>query len=121
MSKLTDLRDYSRQFCAAAHQLNTLRDARQWMEGKVPAAEAAKWANLGFHYGEAAPHIAAGMDADTFKAGEDISTEVAGGPELRAMNSIDRLVADGLIVDPARVRMVQDPSDPYHTIVTILD
>ena len=121
MSKLTELRDYSREFAARATQLNTLREARQWMEGKVPAAEAAKWASLGFYYGEAAPHIAAGIDADTFKMGEDISTEVAGGPELRAMDSIDRMVAGGLIVDPARVRMVQDPSDPYHTIVTILD
>jgi len=121
MSKLVELRNYSREFCAAATQLNTLADARQWMEGKVPAGEAAKWASLGFYYNEAAPHIAAGIDADTFKAGEDISTEVAGGPELRAMDAIDRLVADGLIVDPARVRMVQDPHDPYHTFVTILD
>jgi hypothetical protein len=119
MDKLRRLSTYIDAYYAAATQHRTSRIARQWMEAGVPATDAAAWASLGFLPAEAAQLIAAGVTPEMAQVGDEIAVNVAGSPEERAMQVIDRLVADGVLVDPARVRQSQDPDDPQHTIVHI--
>ncbi|MFG2046113.1 hypothetical protein ACGFIW_01615 [Micromonospora sp. NPDC048935] len=119
MDKLARLRHYTAVYYAHATQHRTSRAAREWMEAEVPAAEAARWANAGYLPAEAEPLIADGVTPETATEMDQLADDLAGGPEARAMQVIDAMVADGTLVDPARVRQVQDPDDPTHTIVWI--
>jgi hypothetical protein len=119
MDKLRRLSTYIDAYYAAATQHRTSRVARQWMEAGVPATDAAAWASLGYLPAEAAPLIAAGVTPAVAAEMDDLAADIAGSPEERAMQVIDRLVADGVLVDPRRVRRRQDPDNPQHTIVHI--
>lgn len=68
MGKLTDLRDYTRTYYAAAGQLRTSRIAREWMEAGIPADQAAAWASIGCLPAEALPLIESGMTPDMVTA-----------------------------------------------------
>ncbi|GGM27325.1 hypothetical protein GCM10011608_10110 [Micromonospora sonchi] len=61
MTRLEQLRHYTRTYYAAATQLRTSRAAREWMESGQPAEVAAQWANIGCLPAEALPLIASGM------------------------------------------------------------
>lgn len=118
--------EWVRQFREKATKLNAYPIAGDWWRLRLapwrlrlPADEAAAWASLGYLPGEAAPLIAAGVTPQMAADLETIATDVAGSPEERAAQVIDRLVAGGILVDPARVRTRQDPNDPTHTIVNI--
>ena len=119
MNKLTRLREFVAVYFEESTQHATYRAAREWMEMGVTASDAARWANAGYLPGEAAPLIAQGVTPDTAEEMDQLAVDLAGGSELRAMEVVDGLVRDGLIVDPARVRQMQDPHDPTHIIVTV--
>lgn len=116
---LRQFSEYAAEYMRTATQLATYRIARQWWEASVPVADAAAWASLGYQPAEAAPLIADGITPEMAAATDDISATVAGSREEAAMQVIDRLVADGTLIDPRRVRQQQDPNDPDHTIVHI--
>lgn len=119
MDKLTRLRHYTTAYYAAATQHCTSRAAREWMEMGVPASHAAQWANAGYLPAEAAKLIEQGVTPETAREMDQLATDIAGGPEERAAQMVDGLVADGVLVDPRRVRQVQDPDDPTHIILHI--
>jgi hypothetical protein len=119
MDRLTALRIYTREYYAIATQHQTSRIAREWMEMNVPAADAAAWASLGYLPSEARPLIEQGVTPETAREMDQLADDIAGGPEARAMQVIDGLIAEGTLVDPARVRQEQDPDDPHHIIVHI--
>jgi hypothetical protein len=85
----------------------------------LTAAEAARWADAGYLPGEATPLIRDGVTPQTAGEIDELGTELAGGHEQRAMQVIDGLVRDGVLVNPTRVRQQQDPNDPTHVIVHI--
>lgn len=120
MDRLTALRHYTADYYRHATQHRTSRIAREWMEAGVPAPVAARWASAGYLPAEAAPLIADGVTPESAAELDSLADDLAGGPEERAAQVIDGLVADGVVVDPVRVRQVQDRSDPNHIIVTIL-
>lgn len=99
MDKLRALSLYIEAFRADSTQLNDLRTARLWMEMNVPAAEAAKWANLGYTPSEAEPHIRAGRAADQMAVTEAAEEAVVGGPEELLKYRLRNLGPD-IIVDP---------------------
>lgn len=119
MDKLRQLSIYSETFRSLATQLNTLRDARDWMESGTPAEVAAQWATLGYRASEAAPLISQGVTPETAGEMDRLATDIAGGSEQRAMETIDRLVDEGVLIPPHRVRQTVDPDDPTHIIVHI--
>jgi len=119
MDKLRELAIYAEEFRAEATQLNTLRLAREWTEAGVPAAQAAAWASLGYQPTEAAPLIEQGITPDAAAAMEEAEVAVDGGPEIHRMEVVDRLVHDGVLVDPTRITQHEDPDDPSHIIVTV--
>ena len=119
MDKLTALRHYAAEYYQHATQHQTSRAAREWMESGVPADVAGRWASAGYLPAEAAPLIAQGVTPETALEMDEITDDIAGGPEQRAAQVVDGLVADGVLVDPARVRQEQDPHDPTHIIVHI--
>jgi len=57
------------------------------------------------------PEAAAAMEA--------AEVAVDGGPEIHRMEVVDRLVQDGVLVDPSRITQHEDPDDPSHIIVTV--
>lgn len=116
MSKLTDYLDAYR--ASATRQLADL-EIQAWMKARVPADEAAAWANLNYYPGECADLRAQGITPAMAAAMEDAETDVAGGEELRAMQVVDQLHATGLLADPSHVVQQVDPDDPNHIIVTI--
>lgn len=108
MGSLSDFSAYAKEYMAAAGQLATYRYAREWMEAGVSAAHAAAWASAGYLPAEAAPLIAQGVTPQMAADLEGISMTMAGSPEEHAMQVIDRLVADGILVDPKTVRRQRD-------------
>lgn len=118
---LREFSEYAREYLAGATQLATYRLAREWMEAGVPVRDAAAWASLGYQPGEATPLIAAGVTPHMAGEMDQIAVDLAGSPEERAAQSIDRLVADGALVDPQQVQVRQDRDDPYHVIVHVED
>ncbi|MEV1315395.1 hypothetical protein AB0J14_04840 [Micromonospora arborensis] len=119
MDKLTELRHYTTAYYAHATQHRTSRIARAWMEAGVLASDAANWANAGYLPAEAAPLIADGVTPQTASEMDQLADDIAGGPEARAMQVVDGMVTDGTLIDPVRVRQVQDPNDPSHVIVRV--
>jgi hypothetical protein len=119
MDRLTRLRIYTAEYYGGASQHRTSRIAREWMEAGVPARDAAAWASLGYLPAEAAPLIEAGVTPRIAGEMDELAEDIAGGHEERAMQVIDQLVAEGVLVDPALVRQQQDPDDPNHVIVHI--
>lgn len=85
--------------------------AADWVRLRVPAATAAAWARQGYLPGEAVPLIAAGVTPQMVADLEKIATDVAGGPEERAAQVIDRLVAAGILVDPRRMAPAEDEEE----------
>ncbi|MFG1872098.1 hypothetical protein [Micromonospora arborensis] len=110
---------YVHEFASKATQLNDYRTGGRWWKLRVSADVAAAWANLGYLPERAAPLIAKGVTPETAGELNQVAQDIAGGPEQRAMQVVDGLVADGVVVDPIRVRQAQDPNDPQHTIVHI--
>lgn len=119
---------FIQEFRAAATQLNGYRAAGEWarlaeaLEADgitLTAADAARWASHGYLPSEAAPLILDRVTPDTAGEMDDLATDLAGGSDQRAMQRVDELVADGVLVDPARVRQEVDPDDPHHIIVHI--
>jgi len=119
MDKLRALSMYAETYMPSASQFATYRCAREWMEAGVPAEDAAAWASLGYLPTEAAPLITAGVTPQMAADLGEIDDTVAGSREERAAQVIDRLVADGILIDPRRVHIRQDPNDLHHTIVDI--
>lgn len=120
--------EFIHAFRAAATQLNGYRIAGDWARLAealqadnitLTAADAAHWASLGYLPGDAAPLILDGVTPDTAGEMDELATDLAGGSEQRAMQRVDELVADGVLVDPARVRQDVDPDDPDHIIIRI--
>lgn len=120
--------EFVQEFRASAARLNGFAEAGAWMrlaEGLeadgviLTATQAARWADAGFLAGEAASLILDGVTPETAAELDQVATEAAGGPERRAMDRIDSLVRNGVLVDPARVRQEQDPDDPDRIIVHI--
>jgi hypothetical protein len=119
MDRLRALSIYWDEYRTLATQHVNSRIARDWMESGVSAAQAAAWASQGYLPTEAAPLIAEGVTPQAAQDLDDIAEDVAGGREERALQVIDRLVADGTLVDPRRVRVQQDPNDGGHVLVHI--
>jgi hypothetical protein len=111
MGGLREFGAYAEEYMAAATHLATYRRAREWMEAGVSAETAAAWANLGYLPAEAAPLIAAGVTPQMAGEMDRLADDIAGSPEERAAQLIDRLVAEGVLVDPKRVRRAQLPDD----------
>lgn len=99
---------YSSEYVTTATQHATYRAAREWMSTGVDAATAAAWASLGYLPGEAAPLIAAGVTPEMAAEMEQLDIDIAGSPEERAAQMIDRLVAEGVLIDPRQVRVIRE-------------
>lgn len=106
MGGLREFGAYAGEYMATATQLGTYRLAREWMNAGIDVATAAAWASLGYLPAEAAPLIAAGVTPQMAAEMDQLATDVAGSPEERAAQIIDRLVRDGILVDPRKVRRV---------------
>lgn len=106
MDKLRQLSAYAAEYMANARQMATYRLAREWMAAGVDAEAAAVWASAGYLPAEAAPLIAAGVTAQMAAEMDALADDVAGSPEERAAQVIDRLVAAGILVDPRKVRRI---------------
>lgn len=75
MDKLAKLTAYIAEFRAIATQLSDYKIARHYMEAGIPAAEAAKWANLGFTPEEALPLIDSGLTPELAAAADPKTDE----------------------------------------------
>jgi hypothetical protein len=121
--------NFIKSFRASASQLNSYSIAGDWMRlavqldaagSTLTAADAALWADAGYLPGEAAPLIADGVTPQQAAELDELATNIAGGPEAQAMQRIDELVRDGVLVDPSQVRWREDPRDPLHVIVDVM-
>lgn len=113
---------YVKEYRESASQLNTYAIGGRWYRTGVPAAEAARWANLGYLPEEALAEIAQGMTVEMAQAGNEAEFAAAdGGREEQAMRVIDGLVTDGTLIDPRYVTMSPDPDDPDTIHVTVHD
>lgn len=119
MATLREFGAYAAEYMAATTRLATYQLAREWMETGVPADVAAVWAGFGYLPAEAAPLAAAGVTPQMAGELDELADDIAGGPEGRVAQVIDRLAAEGVLVDPRRVRQRQDPDDPTRTIVYV--
>ena len=103
MDRLRQFSIYASVYMAAATRLATYRLAREWMDAGIAADAAAAWASLGYLPAEATPLIVGGVTPQMAGEMDQIATDLAGGPEQRAAQLIDQLVAEGVLVDPSRV------------------
>lgn len=116
---------FASAYTAATTRLRGTEHIAAWWrlsltEPRVTAPIAASWAQIGFTAAAAGPLIAEGITAARvralmWRAGRQLD----GGEAERAAAIIDGLVADGVLVDPARVTWREDPDDPTHIIVDI--
>jgi hypothetical protein len=120
--------EFIHEFRTKARQLAGFRLTGDWVrlaealeaDGiTLTGDQAARWANTGHLPGEAAPLIRAGVTPEIADEMDQLAIDIAGGPEAHAMDVIDRLAADGALVNPSRVRWREDPDDPTHIIVDI--
>ncbi|GLY08211.1 hypothetical protein [Actinoplanes sp. NBRC 101535] len=120
--------EFVKEYRAKASQLTDYRIAGDWARLAehlqnsgitLTAADAARWADAGYLPAEAAPLISDGVTPEQAGELEDLATDIAGGPEARALQVVDDLVRDGVLVNPARVSWHEDPADPTHIIVDI--
>lgn len=114
-----EFRAWADVFLANATQLDQPVLGAQWYRMGVPADEAAAWANLGFYPGEAAPHIEAGITAQTYREMEDYATQQAGGQEALAAMRLAELLGTGALLGPDDVVIVQDPTNPGVEIIAL--
>ncbi len=104
---MSDKIAFVREFRACAGQLNTYEIAGDWMrlaermraDGiELSAADAARWADLGFYPGEAEATIRGGVTAQMYAELEQHAEDEAGGPDALAAERIARMLDDGTLV-----------------------
>ncbi|SNT66284.1 hypothetical protein SAMN05421812_13631 [Asanoa hainanensis] len=107
---------YIKAYRASARQLAAIGTGAEWWRIGTPLANAIAWADLGYLPDGAAPLIAAGIAPDLAREMDALANQLAGGSTGHAAHVIDRLVTDGVLVDPRLVRQHVDPRDPTHAL-----